>query len=140
MAWMSQVSDVDGVVFLSPPRRLQHGAFTSGSPEALPARPAFREAHSPDLIEKQSLGKGSLLRGPGSGEDKDDEEDNEFNLNLGRALDYLAEDVPQMFSAPPRLGIFTQDVVLKVCCTLQSVLPRSTMTLAGTQAVVEVQN
>ncbi|CAN0519867.1 unnamed protein product, partial [Scytosiphon promiscuus] len=38
----------------------------------------------------------------------------DFSINVGRALDYLAHDVPLMFSAPPRLEIFTPNIVLKV--------------------------
>lgn len=56
--------------------------------------------------------RGKNGKGP-FGEDGDDEED-DFSMNVGRALDYLAHDVPLMFSAPPRLDIFTPSIVLKV--------------------------
>lgn len=92
--------------------RLQHHEPADNSPVAIATRGTPSGAILPDLLEKHSPGQASLLQGPDSGEDKDEE--NEFNLNVGRALDYLAQDVPQMFSAPPRLEIFTQGVVLKV--------------------------
>lgn len=62
-------------------------------------------------------GQESPLRGKDGkgpfGEDGDEEEE-DFSINVGRALDYLAHDVPLMFSAPPRLEIFTPSIVLKV--------------------------
>ena len=62
-------------------------------------------------------GQESPLRGTNGkgpfGEDGDEEED-DFSINVGRALDYLSHDVPLMFSAPPRLEIFTPTIVLKV--------------------------
>lgn len=61
-------------------------------------------------------GQESPLRGKDGkgpfGEDGDEEEE-DFSINVGRALDYLAHDVPLMFSAPPRLEIFTPSIVLK---------------------------
>lgn len=63
-------------------------------------------------------GQWSPVRDPGkggSGRGGDhDEQEEDFNINLGRALDYLATDVPLMFSAAPRLEIFTSEVRLKV--------------------------
>lgn len=53
------------------------------------------------------------LEEPVDGESPDQDDDHDFNMNLGRAMDYLAHDVPLMFSAPPRLEIFTSNVVLK---------------------------
>eukprot|EP00752_Nemacystus_decipiens_P004493 g4103.t1 len=47
----------------------------------------------------------------GNGGDGDQEDD--FNINLGRAMDYLATDVPLMFSVAPRLEIFTSQIRLK---------------------------
>lgn len=54
------------------------------------------------------------MQGPVGGDEHDGDEDAEFNMNVGRAMDYLAVDVPHMFSAPPRLEIFSSNVVLKV--------------------------
>lgn len=70
------------------------------------------------LREEVSVpGQESPLRGTNGkgplGEDGDEEED-DFSINVGRALDYLSHDVPLMFSAPPRLEIFTPAIVLKV--------------------------
>lgn len=45
----------------------------------------------------------------------DEEEEDDFNINVGRAMDYLATDVKGMFSVAPRLEIFTPEVRLKVC-------------------------
>lgn len=54
-------------------------------------------------------------RGPSSDQQLDDDEvEDDFNINVGRAMDYVACDVPLMFTAPPRLEIFTPNVVLKV--------------------------
>lgn len=50
----------------------------------------------------------------GTGEDEEKRRKDEFNLNVGRAIDVLSCDVPLMFSAPPRLDIFTNNVILKV--------------------------
>lgn len=54
------------------------------------------------------------MQEPVGGDEHDEDEDPEFNMNVGRAMDYLAVDVPHMFSAPPRLEIFCSNVVLKV--------------------------
>lgn len=100
-------------LLLRSPLRLQHHHEPAdNSPLTVVTRDTPSGAIPPGLLEKHSPGQASLLQGPGSGEDKDEE--NEFNLNVGRALDYLAQDVPQMFSAPPRLEIFTQGIMLKV--------------------------
>lgn len=60
-------------------------------------------------------GKGTVIgtNGDPDQEDRRREED-EFKLNVGRAMDVLSRDVPLMFSAAPRLDIFTNDVVFKV--------------------------
>lgn len=99
-------------LILRSPLRLQHHEPAGDSPGTQVTRAPPSGVIRPDLLEKHSPGQASLLQGPGGGEEKDEED--EFNLNLGRALDYLSQDVPQMFSAPPRLEIFTQGIVLKV--------------------------
>lgn len=50
----------------------------------------------------------------GTEEDEEKRRKDEFNLNVGRAIDILSYDVPLMFSVPPRLDIFTNDIILKV--------------------------
>lgn len=59
-------------------------------------------------------GQWSPMRDVGIGGNGGDDQEEDFNINLGRALDYLAADVPLMFSAAPRLEIFTSQVRLKV--------------------------
>lgn len=59
-------------------------------------------------------GQWSPMRDVGKGGEGGDDQEEDFNINLGRALDYLAADVPLMFSAPPRLEIFTSQIRLKV--------------------------
>ena len=82
-----------------------HPVDCSGMLEPLAASPGNVDAPG-QWSPMRDVGKG------GKGGDGDQEDD--FNINLGRALDYLAADVPLMFSAAPRLEIFTSQVRLKV--------------------------
>lgn len=69
-------------------------------------------AASPGNVD--APGQWSPMRDVGKGGKGGDDQEEDFNINLGRALDYLATDVPLMFSAAPRLEIFTSQIRLKV--------------------------
>lgn len=70
-------------------------------------------AASPGNVD--APGQWSPMRDVGKGGNEGDgDQEDDFNINLGRAMDYLATDVPLMFSAAPRLEIFTGQVRLKV--------------------------
>lgn len=69
-------------------------------------------ASTPENVD--APGQWSPMRDVGKGGKGGDDQEEDFNINLGRALDYLAADVPLMFSAAPRLEIFTSQIRLKV--------------------------
>lgn len=92
---------------------------SAGSVRSLAAKaPPFE---TPTLVLRGQVGlpgKESSVQGTDGHDPSDhghgEEEEDDFNINVGRALDYLAYDVPLMFSAPPRLEIFTPGIILKV--------------------------
>ncbi|CAM9414495.1 unnamed protein product [Ectocarpus fasciculatus] len=104
------------------PTAVRRASFTraaAGKPtssRAAAARPLSPLNSAPSLAASQGQakppGQWSPVRPGGKVPDKDDSDD-EFNINVGRALDYLAADVALMFSTAPRLEIFTPDVRLK---------------------------
>lgn len=87
------------------------------SARAAATRPLSSLNSAPCLATSQGQakppGQWSPIRPDGKAPGEDDNDD-EFNINVGRALDYLAADVALMFSTAPRLEIFTPDVRLKV--------------------------
>lgn len=102
-------------------------ALTHDEARAAVAATPLVPSSPPILIESLAASPGQVDDAPGqwspvrdtgrggrNGQRGDDEEEEDFNINVGRAMDYLAIDVKGMFSVAPRLEIFTPEVRLKV--------------------------
>ncbi|CAM9238544.1 unnamed protein product [Pylaiella littoralis] len=101
-------------------------ALTHDEARAAVAATPLVPSSPPILIESLAASPGQVDDAPGqwspvrdtgrggrNGQRGDDEEEEDFNINVGRAMDYLAIDVKGMFSVAPRLEIFTPEVRLK---------------------------
>ncbi|CAN0396289.1 unnamed protein product [Ectocarpus sp. 12 AP-2014] len=116
---------LQGQSFLAPSCFLnaQRTSFTQAAGQqqtpsrAAAARPVSSLNSAPFLAASQEQakppGQWSPVRPGGKVPDQNDNDDDEFNINVGRAMDYLAADVALMFCTAPRLEIFTPDVRLK---------------------------
>lgn len=97
---------------ISSPTRADIRLPPNGAHDPLPSAETFAVLR-PEKFMKSLDFPGQRPLG-GTEEDEEKRRKDEFDLNVGRAIDVLSCDVPLMFSAPPRLEIFTDDVILKV--------------------------